>query len=194
MMGLPALTLQYAQSRIAQFDGDDRYFGADKAVGLVFSAWPLNTELEEVIVKVVVLDRLYSTRILSPWPVAERIVELTIDTRLVAGDHSLVHDIANTRTGGKSRYLLSFASKYCAWHRPDQFQIFDSLVEDLLWRYRREHRYDDFRRYELRTYSRFLKAIDRFRLHFGLESLTRKQLDKFLWIEAKQMQAQPQSK
>lgn len=180
---LPEPTLEYVRRRAAEFDENPQYYGAERTVELVFRQWPLNVVYEHILTKVVVLNRLYSTNIFNVYAVAAHIQELDIDARLKRGDDALVGDLAAVRFGEKQRTLLSFATKYCSWHAPEHFQIFDSFVEWLLWEYRRQFSFASFRRYELRDYVRFTRVLDEFRSRFKLDSLSRKSLDKFLWIE-----------
>ncbi len=181
---LPEPTLQYVQNRIARFDGNPRYYGAESAVRLVFNQWPQNTVEEQVLVKVVVLNRMYSTNIYDPYTVASHIVALKPDTRLKKGDPKLVDQLADVAFGTKRKYFYSFATKYCSWHQPDLFQIYDSYVDWLLWEYRKRFQFAPFRRYDLRDYPAFVGVVDALADRFGLKQLGRKAIDKFLWIEA----------
>ena len=171
----------------AKHDKDDRYFGADPALRLVFDQWPANLDPYHVLVKVVVLDRLYSTHVFKVYLVRNHILNLQIDKRLAAGDPTLVNELADVRLDGKRRWLISFASKYCAWHRPDSFQIFDSSVERILREYNEMYPFADFGRFDLRDYMTFARVLNQFRSRFGLAGFSRKEIDKFLWIEAKTM-------
>ena len=60
---------------------------------------------------------------------------MPVDERLAHGDLSLVSDIAQMKFGEKSRFNLSFASKYCSWHQPTPYQIYDGVVNQMLWNY-----------------------------------------------------------
>ena len=93
-----------------------RYFGADPAVRIAFAQWPRNNDPHQVLVKVVVLNRLYSTNIYDVYGVRDHILAMRIDDRLSSGDPTLVNDLADYRGGVKARSIISFASKYCAWH------------------------------------------------------------------------------
>ncbi|MBI1901796.1 MAG: hypothetical protein HYS13_11885 [Planctomycetia bacterium] len=185
-MGLTEPTLDYVQQRLCELEGDERFYGAERAVGLVFAQWPHNREFEHVLVKTIVLNRLYSTSIYDVWTVAKHILDLGIDERLRQGDVSLVHDMASVSFKEKPRFVLSFATKYCSWHEPERFQIFDSNVKWLLWEYQRQFRFGVFRKYELRQYPRFVQIVDELRSRFELTGIGRKKLDKFLWIEGRQ--------
>ncbi len=182
-MNLPEPDIGYVLQRLEAMRGDDRFYGAERAVQLVFEQWPTNRDAEEVLVKVVVLNRLYSTNIYDPYTVAAHIIALNIDQRLAAGESQLVSDLARVSFRDKKRFLLSFATKYCSWHQPSRFQIFDSYVEWLLWQYKKQFGFATFRKYELRVYPTFIDIIGRFVDHFGLQALSQKDIDKFLWSE-----------
>jgi hypothetical protein len=149
--------------QIQQFDNDPRYYGAERAVGLVFSLWPVNRDLEQVLVIVFVLNQFYRTNIDDPYTVARHICERRIDARLRSGDVTLVEDLATVAFGAKSRVLYSFATKYCSWHQPEHFQIYDSYVGWLRGKYVQQFRFICCRRYELRQYPRFVEILGAFR-------------------------------
>jgi hypothetical protein len=161
----------------------DRYYSADPAIDLVFDRWPENSDRPQVLAKVTVLNALYGTRIFDVYPVVDRILSLKLDDRLRSGDETIVDDVAHVKLGGRTRVLLSFASKYCAWHQPKQFQIFDSRVVRTLCEYRKAYSFGGFTRYGLRDYPTFARVIGQFRNFFGLNHFTRKEIDKFLWLE-----------
>lgn len=179
------ITSDQVRLSLKRFDNNLRYYGADSAVKLAFEQWPENTNFDQVLLKVVVLNRLYSTNILSIYDAAQHIIDHKIDRRLQQGDLKLVNDVADMRLGSRKRYVLSFASKYCAWHQPNHFQIFDSFVEEKLWSYLKSYKFSSVKRYELRDYPKFIEAMKAFQAFFGLEGFSRKDIDKFLWIEGR---------
>lgn len=79
----------------------------------------------------------------------------------------------------KKRYT-SFASKYCSWHNPNAYAIYDSYVEECLWYYRKHDRFSDYGREEY-DYRGFVRIVDDFKTHYGLGQFRYRQLDKFLW-------------
>src|SRR5208337_3970425 len=103
-----------------------------------------------------------------------------------AGDPTLVDEIAQIKFKDKTWHLFSFATKYCAWHQPDKFQIFDRYVDQMLWSYREY--IGKFRREDLYNYEKFTGLIDKFRSCFKLESFCNKDLDKFLWLEGQDLE------
>ncbi len=180
-------TPQYVARCVAMFREEPRYAVADRTVASIFEQWPRNTVLEEVLAKVVLLNGLYSTSIYGTYVVAKHIVSLRIDSRLRLGDLRLVDDIAKITFGDKQRFNLSFASKYCSWHAPDRYQMYDSYVDCLLWAYRKRDSFARFQRQELRSYTRYMQIIDEFRMFYGLAEISRKELDQFLWIAGREL-------
>ena len=118
---------KYLEKEIAE-----HYTVGAKTVTQIFKLYPTNTVLEEVLVKVLVLNDLYSTNILGTYAVTKHIIGLHIDERLKNGDASLVTDIAHIELNGKEKHFYSFATKYCAMHQPKLFPIYDRFVGEML--------------------------------------------------------------
>lgn len=111
-------------------------------------------DIEAVLIKVTLLNAFYRTSLnnIHLVAIARHICSLGFDERIVANtvdkpNFDLVHDIAYS----KSKYLhfpvkvgkkvseyannmYSFASKYCAWHRPDLYPIVDSYTKGVLYK------------------------------------------------------------
>lgn len=82
------------------------------------------------------MNALYATNIYAVFQVAEHIHNLQIDTRLATQARKLVEEIAQIQlSNGSKRRNYSFATKYCSRHSPETFSIYDSFVDELLWRY-----------------------------------------------------------
>jgi hypothetical protein len=157
----------------------------------LFEKFPENTDLREVAVKTKVLNVLYGLQILAVNVVAKHITDLGIDPDLRAGKAEIVDRIAEARlSGDKIRHYFSFASKYCSWHNPTKYPIYDSNVEACLWHYKNQEgsrfaaaladRVIAFPRYGY-DYAGFVRIVNAFRDGYGLTSFTYKQLDKLLW-------------
>lgn len=182
---LPEPTADNVRASLRRFDA---YADAEAALELVFQAWPDNTSLPHVLTKVVLLNRLYSTNVYDVYGLARHIVRLDIDMHLRSAEPCVVARIATVQlSSGKSKYNYSFATKYCAWHNPDGFQIYDSRADEAIWHYQKRFRFASFRRCDLRDYPSFMRIMDQFREHFGLYAFTRKELDKFLWLEGSKL-------
>ncbi|MGD0541819.1 MAG: hypothetical protein ABSB33_09910 [Tepidisphaeraceae bacterium] len=183
---LPRPILSYVNQQITGYKANPDFELYDATVRLVFNQWKANTDPRQVLAKVVVLNRLYSTNVYDVLALKRRILEVDhIDDKLSSGDHGLVEEIARVTVGGKPRFFFSFATKYCAWHEPDKFQMFDSYVEWILWEYKKDFGFAGFGRTELRNYERYVAILKKFRSFFCLpeSELPPKLLDKFLWIE-----------
>jgi hypothetical protein len=78
-----------------------------------------------VLLKALALNKLYSTRVLDKdiEPLARHIAGLCIEPSLREGRPDAVDRIANC--SGLQLYF-SFASKYCSWHNPRPYPIYDS--------------------------------------------------------------------
>ena len=186
-------TPRFVKSIVVRFDNDAEISFADKVLTRLFEALPHNRNIEEVFPKVLVLDNLYRTNLYRTnihaiHAVARRICELDIDPELEEKSLSLVNDIAHVEISGQKKCLRSFASKYCSWHRPDVYPIYDSIVSKLIWAYQKSCSFADFKRYELidwPDYPRYAEIIGQFRDHFGLNDFSFKELDEFLWLYGK---------
>ena len=88
--------------------------------------------------------------------------------------------VANIEIAGRKRRNYSFATKYCGWHRPAVYPIYDSYVDACLWFYKKRDKFDEFKRQDLCVYAQFLKTVTAFRSHYRLGEFDFKQLDKFL--------------
>jgi hypothetical protein len=132
---------------------------------------------------------LYSTNIYATYRLAEHIREADIDARLEGRDTSLVNDLGFGQIRGMTRRRYSFASKYCHWHQPDAYPIYDRFVDRLLWAYQRRDRFASFRREDLKDYPRFVGVLQTFCAAYGLTNIPLRRLDKFLWLYGKDLYA-----
>jgi hypothetical protein len=106
---------------IYKFNNDERYYLADKAIISLFEAFPENKSLEHILLKISVINDLYSTNILGTFNMVRHIQRLDIDSRLKQGDPVLVNEISSghgiiSKKNNKEINFYSFATKYCNWH------------------------------------------------------------------------------
>jgi len=153
----------------------------EEVLSELFGKYPENHSLRDVLIKSTALDSLYSTNIYAIVGVARRIVEANIDDELRKGATEVVEKIARVEVGGKIRTNYSFASKYCHWHQPEMYPIYDSYVDQLLWAYHVQHKFETFKQADLRYYPRYKEIIESFRKSYNLTQFGFKDLDKFLW-------------
>ena len=163
----------------------------------LFARYPKNTDFAHVLLKVVTLNTLYSTLIrvnsqYSPtdrkyaptvYDVARHIVELKIDAALSDADDALVARITDVKMAGRNHYYYSFATKYCSFHRPESYPIFDSRVKEYLWQLSKQDGLLRFQQQILWNYPDFKRIIDELRNRYSLRGFTYKQIDAFLYLE-----------
>lgn len=166
----------------------------DAALRGLFETMPRNTDVGEAAVKVAALNGLYATNIFAIVQVATHIVDLGIDARLADDnvDANLVEEITRVTIRGRLRRNYSFATKYCAFHRPDLYPIYDALVAGVLNTLLKQgETFDSFVPGEhWRTdYAIWHRSITRFRIHYELDAFSVRDIDKYLWMLAKERQS-----
>ena len=177
---LPSPTPELVASYIQKFD--DSQAIVERALSKLFTQFPNNNNPEDVLLKVVTLNSLYTTGILATSQVADHIFHLNIDPEIRAGRPEAVQMVAHVQLGKSTRNNYSFATKYCAWHNPASYPIYDSFVDQMLWGYKKQDRFDNFNRQDLWQYSHFKNVLLHFRNYYNLASFSIKDIDKFLWL------------
>jgi hypothetical protein len=114
-------------------DDHPRYADADRAVGWVFDSAKENERIEQVLSKVCVLNSLYATSVYHVVRMAHHIVSIEdLDRMLDKGELNAVESIRRGHgihlSNGKDRDFYSFATKYCHFHSPERFPMWDTLV------------------------------------------------------------------
>lgn len=144
-----------------------KYFQDEKSPG----GFTPNKKLNEILVKVTLLNDYYNTHIDNNMlvPIARQILALDIDDKLEESvknnkaNCDLVNAIAYYR-GSVNKYdrvnvAYSFASKYCSWHCPKVYPILDSYVKGLLY-YINESVEDKFMFYPDNIFNKRTKRIN----------------------------------
>lgn len=199
------LTDENAQKLLDAWDVLDDYVLQEISLTSLFNTYQMNDDESEVLLKCVALNKFYSAGLLNIdlIPMAKHIVELNsqinIDKALQEGDWTIVSKIA--QGGELSRSYLSFASKYCNWHNPKKFPIYDKYVVDVLCALKnkgvtlnfskiREIRDDANLDKRYQTFGNALQElVKHFKLKFPLDKasgeIIYKILDRALWILGK---------
>lgn len=153
---------------------------------LFLKTYPLNNDLDDVLIKVCALNDFYSTNIFSPFTVAKHIVALKIDDSLATDDLGIVNRIGNVKMNeSKIINFYSFATKYCSHHKPTVYPIFDSYVEKLLMYFKNKDQFYEFSKNDLRSYGKFREVLLKFREFYGLQQFNLKHIDQYLWQAGK---------
>lgn len=180
---------------------------AEKALEKLIKKFPNHKSLDEVYLKVTAINSLYSTNIYDTYKMAYHIfknVNGNIDDRLEQGDPQLIADIASghgiknkqkeedIENEKKDKHFYSFATKYCSFHNSNKYAIYDMLIQDLLIKFYKGDKEINYG--SLRDYKKFMGVINKFREDNNLESLTLKQIDMYLWLEAKEVEQKKNNK
>jgi len=175
------------------FFGNDKY-DPDSALTELFTKYPKNDNFDHVLLKVAALNTLYSTMIRvygnhpTVYDVTRHIVDMNIDPGLDLCLPKLVHKISMIEKDNKPYYHYSFATKFCSFHRPESYPIWDSRVDEYLGQLRnrekhKESGFPQFKRKDLWNYPEFKKIVTEMRDHYGLQEFSFKQIDGFLFCE-----------
>ena len=189
---LPLPTPGFVASYISKFDSSQ--VAVERALSKLFTLFPNNDNLEDVLLKVVALNDLYRTGILATTQVAEHIFHLNIDPAIRAGQPQAVQMIARVSLSKGPRNNYSFATKYCSWHNSADYPIYDSFVDQMLWGYKKQDNFNNFHRQDLWQYERFKSIIVHFRDYYNLASFSIRDIDKFLWLAGQKYYPAPWSK
>lgn len=169
-----------------QFDRDNDV--TEKALAQLYAAYPANDNPSHVLLKVVALNSLYTTRILAVLKLAHYIADrgASLDAALAAGSPEAVALIAQAGGGDSDLAFYTFATKYCNWHQPNLYPIYDSRVDKYLWTIKKQGLFasEGLSGHEdLHSYPQFCVVMTAFREQFGLGAFTFKQIDEFLWSQ-----------
>ncbi len=158
-----------------------KYTRKRKMDKLFFELCPKNTDVIDILLKASTLNDFYSTGIFSIYPVAKHIYTLDIDSRLKAGDVTLVRDIQQVTMSDAKKNFYSFASKYCSHHNPLDYPIYDSYVDKVLRYFRNCDGFLEFQDGDLKNYVKFKRILIDFRTLYGLDKYDLKQIDQYVW-------------
>jgi len=182
-MNCDELVLPSAENVLAvckQFDEENSI--TERALQELFRLYPTNDDEAHVLLKVTTLNRLYSAGIFDVHGMAEQIHlnVKSIDAALIQGVPWIVDEIARFLLGKTGNKFYAFATKYCSWHNPSAYPIWDGNV----CRYLTCLKNTPFAKPDEWTrYAEFVALISAFRAHYHLDSFGFKEIDKFLWIQ-----------
>jgi Resolvase, N terminal domain len=158
-----------------------------EGLDLLFGAFPRNCRIEGVYLKVVALNDMYSAQIRrgrknasALYDLARKICDLAIDEMLAKRLPEVVDKIAALEFGGKKCGHV-FAAKYCHFHFPDDYPIYESSnVEPLVYAYQKSGGQKVSHKDLTENYEKFKHAVESLRNRHGLARFCFRQFDKFL--------------
>ncbi len=149
---------------------------------------PTNIDLANVYMKTILLNKLYSTQVIDVFSLAKHIHEhQELDSLMCEGNVKAL-DVFNSVPLGRSKKmynLYSFGSKYCSFHNPSAYPLYDKYVHALLCKINELENFSDFKSKDLdeKNYQRYkeilISFMDKFRI--DKEEFAYKKLDKYLW-------------
>jgi hypothetical protein len=177
---------------VDRFNKDERYYLADQAIINLFQKFPENKKLEDILLKISVINDLYSTNIFGTFILAKHIQKLQIDNAIIASDPAIVNQIAIGHgipkpNGNGDRNFYSFATKYCNWHNKDAYPIYDRFVHKILIAFRDKDCFSGFEEKDLKKFQRFKQIIADFKINYALSRHNLKEIDKFLWLYGREI-------
>lgn len=168
---------------INKWNGLESYVNQEHSLDLLFvHLCPKNEQIEQVLLKISVLNDFYSTNIYDVHTVAKHFMNCNIDIRLAKGDETLVDDLSHVvLKNGKAIHFYSFATKFCSHHKPLSYPIYDKYVADVLKFFRKRDLFMTFANEDLLSYPKFKQVVTAFRQFYGLEDFSYKQIDQYIW-------------
>jgi len=192
-LNIPRPSSELVKSYNEQWEELEPFSVPSAALDILFTkTYPSNTDLKQILIKATALNDLFKTNIMNIWPVAKHIKSLDIDKRLCEGDATLVNDLASVDFGNdKLKNFYSFATKYCHFHQPGKFSIYDRYVANLLLHFKSVDKFYAFDAIDLRNYPKYLTILKAFQKHYGLTEFNQRQLDHYLWMAGKEYFGKP---
>ena len=170
----------------------DDYFLAEKVLRLTFQGDGKHLRLTDadLLAQTALLNALYRVNIFDIYSVSEHYKAVAknggMEKRLKEGDLSLVEDLSMVTTrNGKVRHCYSFATKFCSFHNPEKFPIYDSVVSDMLYNLNKKDGFSKFSKTDLKDYSKYVGVIRDFQKKYNLTEASFWEIDKMLWINGK---------
>jgi len=177
----PIPTIDRVQAECNAFDDDPFTKLGEQALLQLREQFPRNVDASHVLLKILALNQLYSTRInyVDVVPLARHIAGLGIDSLLDQGSPRAVDLIFVCPPLPK---YYSFATKFCSLHNPSAFPIYDHYVDECLWLYKKQDGFSAFDHQDLWIYEKFVDIVAAFRNRYELTRFTFRDIDKFLWL------------
>lgn len=160
------------------------------------------TDINGVIAKISIINQIYSTRVknIDTYWLAKHITNNgeKLKKYIYSEDEKdrikAVQIIANSKDSSeenikKMNNHYSFATKYCSFHKPEKFPIYDSYISAVVKANADEGIYDKVTNItSFKSYENFCEAMGRLKEIFSKElgeNISAKEFDQFLWLYLK---------
>jgi len=186
------LTTQILNACSEVFSRHPRYALADQAIRKIVDFIPGNSALPDILAKVSVIKTLYATPFYDIFSFAKHVISVSeFDRFLQNGDFAAVNRIRKghgikLKVSTKEIDLYSFSTKYCSFHNPLSYPIYNNLVANLVTKLNSRCRFSPgLQRSDLLDYETYRDAIDAMVESLDLRTYGYKSLDQGLWVLAK---------
>lgn len=167
----------------------ESYVIQNDSLACLLKKYPSHTNKSAVATKVKLLNLFYSTGIMATNAMAEHIFNIKdIDARLACGDKRLVGEIAHLQLDNAVRNNYSFATKYCAYHQPDKYPIYDRMVAKTFTTLFSNDFLPEYKSYtktsfaeKLKDYDFYVEFYDYFMDEFDLKEFSYREVDAYIW-------------
>jgi hypothetical protein len=170
-------------------EGNRNYAKMDELIYHLFRQYPENKDINSIFLKCSVIDNIYHTCISqyhNIYDLSEHILKKCVDEKLSDADATVVDHIAEYKN------LFSFATKFCSFHRPDHYPIYDRYVHEALKYFNKAHgKFVD--KVIIKNYLDFKEIIDNFIKYYDLDQgnycyAKYKAIDIYLWFAGKSLE------
>ena len=170
-----------------RFRGQEGYFVEDNRALHYFQINPTNTNLQDVLLKVREIRDTELIKQEAEDAMVDHIVSLNIDGDLQSMDQQIVMKIANLNFRGQPRFYYAFATRYCCYHHPEVYPIYDLLIEQFLRLYYKRTNDTAIEDHQLLEYTSFKRLMEEYLKAFQLPLTSYWELDKFIWTYGEQI-------
>ncbi len=189
--------MNYSRSNIDDYIDkfEDTFKNDDESIRMIIKKWPNNTEFEQVLAKMCVINSLYSAGVRKKQlcGIATYISKISdLDKKINSGDMQAFYDISNT-----SEDLFNvpvFASKFCHFHNPKKFPIYDKFSRKALAYINRIEKFSGlFEERDIQDYRIYKEKIDLY-LKVLPTKYNYKKIDQFLWLYGYELEKENKKK
>ena len=189
---IPCPTKLEVNKYLAIWNGAENLHKTEEALKKLFDGCNTNNkDTDDVLIKVYALNNAFGVFMLSQVRMAKHITNQNIDENLRAGDLAVVdkirkgHSIRN-RYGTEINFY-SFATKYCSFHQPKKYPLFDSNVKTALIYFKKNCEKFAFGDEDLTKYNKFVGIIREFQKVFDIQDYSFRDIDKYLYLVGKKI-------
>ncbi len=169
------------QPYLERFQLTKGYFTGDKKNFQFFQQHSENTDRQDVLLKVGSIKDSDFSESQAKEPMATHIISLSIDERLKSADPQLIHDVSKLAIKEEDREFIGFASKFCNYHRPDSYPIFNLTLTKIISLNDKSDINSDTGKYS-NDYQLFKESVVKFMVDNELEILNYWELNKFAFV------------